>query len=130
MLRDRWSRRVIAAAQEVHRALGPGLPGHVYRVALAAELRRRGVSFEEGKTVPIRYRGLVLVTGLELDLVVGGEVIVETLSVESITDWHCARLLTHLRLSGCRRGVLINFGADDLEKGIRRMGLRDPGKGA
>jgi GxxExxY protein len=128
MHRHRWSRRVISAAEEVHRALGPGLPEHVYRVALAAELRGRGVSFEEGKTVPIRYRGLVLVTGLELDLVVGGELIVETLSVEKITDWHCARLLTHLRLSGCRRGLLVNFGSADLEQGIRRMALRDPGK--
>jgi GxxExxY protein len=128
MHRDRWSRRVVSAAEEVHRELGPGLPAHVYRVALAAELRRRGVPFAEGKTVPIRYRGLVLVTGLELDLVVGGELIVETLSVEMITDWNCARLLTHLRLSGCRRGLLINFGSADLEQGIRRMALRDPGK--
>ncbi|HTO95888.1 MAG TPA: GxxExxY protein [Myxococcales bacterium] len=124
MRRDRWSRRVVSAAVEVHRALGPGLPGPVYRVALAEELRRRGIPFEEGKTVPIRYRGLVLVTGLELDLVVGEELIVETLSVERITDWHCARLLTHLRLSGCRWGVLINFDAPDLERGVRRMGPR------
>jgi GxxExxY protein len=121
MQRDRWSRRVIAAAAEVHRALGRGLPESVYKLALAAELRRRRVPFEEDKTVPIRYRGLVLVTGLQLDLVVGGELIVEALSVGQITDWHRARLLTHLKFSGCSAGLLINFDAATLERGVHRL---------
>ena len=121
MQRDRWSRAVIAAAAEVHRALGPGLVESVYRAALAEELRSRGVPFAQDKTVPIRYRGLVLETGLQLDLLVGGELIVEALAVERITEWHRARLLTHLKFSGCRRGILINFSARDLRRGVRHL---------
>ena len=123
MPRDRWSRPVISAATEVHRALGPGLPARVYKSALAEELRARTIPFEQDKTVPIRYRGLVLVTGIELDLLVAGELIVEALSVNRVTDWHRARLHTHLKFSGCRRGLLINFDVSDLRRGIRRMTL-------
>jgi GxxExxY protein len=118
---DRWSQRVIAAAAAVHRALGPGLLDSVYRLALIEELRDRGIPFEQHKTVPIRYRGLVLVTGIQLDLLVGGELIVEVLSVDRITDWHRARLLTHLRFSECAWGVSINFNVRDLRRGIRRV---------
>jgi len=121
MHRDRWSRPVIAAATEVHRVLGPGLPDPVYRLALAKEMRNRGIPFEQDKTVPIRYRGLVLVTGLQIDLLIAGELIVEALSVDAITDWHRARLLTHLRFSGCRRGLLINFKVADLPRGIQKI---------
>src|SRR3954470_15058502 len=121
MQRDRWSRRVIAAAAQVHRTLGPGLLEAVYRIALAAELYTRGIPFEENKTVPIRYRDLVLVTGLHLDLVVGGELIVDAISVGRITEWHRARLTTHVRLSGCPLGLLINFNVPVLERGVRRL---------
>jgi GxxExxY protein len=121
MHRDRWSRPVIAAATEVHRILGPGLPETVYKVALAEELRRRSIPFERDKTVPIRYRDLVLVTGLHLDLVVGGELIVDAISVGRITEWHRARLTTHVKLSGCPLGLLINFNVPVLERGVRRL---------
>src|SRR5438128_1420877 len=127
MQRDRWSRRVIAAAAQVHRTLGPGLLEPVYRMALAAELRSRSIPFEENKTVPIRYRGLVLVTGLQLGLVVGGELIVEALSVDEITDWHRARLLTHLRFSRCARGVLINFNVESLRRGVVKITAEEQG---
>jgi GxxExxY protein len=121
--RDRWSRPVIAAATEVHRVLGPGLLESVYRLALAQEMRERGIPFEQEKTVPIRYRGLVLVTGLQIDLLVANELIVEPLSADTITDWHRARLLTHLRFTGCRRGILINFNVADLRRGIQKIAL-------
>lgn len=124
MHRDRWTRPVIAAATDVHRALGPGLLESVYRLALVEELRNRGIPFEQHKMVPIRYRGLVLVTGLEIELLVGGELIVEVLSADRITDWHRARLQTHLKFSGCRSGLLINFNVAQLPRGIRRMSLR------
>jgi len=125
MHRDRWARPVIAAATEVHRALGPGLLESVYRLALVEELRNRSIPFEQDKTVPIRYRGLVLVTGLEIELLVGKELIVDTLSADRITEWHRARLLTHLKFSGCRSGLLINFNVAHLSRGIRRMFLRN-----
>jgi len=123
MHRDRWSRPVVAAASEVHRVLGPGLLDSVYRLALAEEMRNASIPFEQDKTVPIRYRGLVLVTGLQIDLLVAGELIVEALSVDAVTDWHRARLLTHLRFSGCPRGLLINFNVADLRRGIQKFTL-------
>ena len=123
MERDRWSRPVIEAAAEVHRILGPGLPESVYKLALPEELRRRKIPFEQDKTVPIRYRDLVLVTGLQLELVVGGELIVEVVSVDRITEWRRAQLLTHVRLSGCPAGLLINFNVAILKRGVRRVAV-------
>ena len=120
---DRWTRRVLEAARDVHRALGAGLPDTVYKLALAEELRSRRVPFARNRTVPIRYRGLVLATGLHLDLVVGGALVVEVHSVQRLTDWHRAQLLTHLRFSGCARGVLLNFGAAGRGPGIWRANL-------
>jgi len=119
---DGWVRRVLDAAREVHRALGPGLPDTVYKLALARELRRRRVPFTRDRVVPIRYRRLMLRTGLHLDLVVGGELLVDVHSVERVTDWHRAQLLTHLRFSGYREGVLINFNVAVLQRGIWRTG--------
>ena len=126
MERDRWSRPVIAAATEVHRLLGPGLVEGIYKLALAEELRRRTIPFEQDKTVPIRYRDLVLVTGLQLDLVVGGELIVEAASLERVTEWRLAQLHTHVRLSGCPAGLLINFNVAVLKRGIRRVAVPRP----
>jgi len=122
--RDRWLLPVVEAAEEVHRALGTGLPAAVYKAALAEEMRGRGIPFERDKMVPIRYRGLVLVTGIELDLLVGSELIVEALSVDRLTDWHRARLQTHLRFSRYPRGMLINFNVTDLRRGVHRMQRR------
>jgi GxxExxY protein len=126
MHRDRWSRPVIEAAVEVHRVLGPGLLEPVYRLALIEELRRRSIPFEQHKTVPIRYRDLVLVTGLQLDLVVGGELIVDAISVDRITQWHRARTLAHLRFSGCPMALLINFNVPVLKRGVRRLRPAEP----
>ena len=123
---DRWSRPVIEAASEVHRALGPGLLDTVYKLALAEELRTRSVPFARNRTVPIRYRGLVLATGLQLDLVIGGELIVDVRSVDRMTEWHRAQLLTHLRFSGCPRGLLINFNVAVLRRGVWRATLPAP----
>ncbi len=123
---DRWSRPVIEAASEVHRALGPGLLDTVYKLALAEELRTRRVPFARNRTVPIRYRGLVLTTGLQLDLMVGGELIVDVRSVDRITEWHRAQLLTHLRFSGCPRGLLINFNVTVLRRGVWQATLPAP----
>lgn len=120
---DRWSARVTDAAKEVHRTLGPGLLDTVYKLALAEELRARRVPFARNRTVPIRYRGLVLSTGLQLDLVVGGELLVDVRSVERVTDWHRAQLLTHLRFSGCPSGLLINFNVAVFRRGIWRASL-------
>ncbi len=97
MHRDRWTRPVIAAATEVHRVLGAGLLESVYRLALVEELRNRGIPFEQNKTVPIRYRSLVLVTGLEIALLVAGQLIVETLSADRIINFNVAHLSRGIR---------------------------------
>jgi GxxExxY protein len=123
---DGWTRPVVEAAAEVHRALGPGLPDTVYKLALAEELRSRRVPFARNRTVPIRYRGLVLATGLQLDLVVGGTLIVDVRSVERLSDWHRAQLLTHMRFSGCADGLLLNFNVAVLRRGIWRAKLPRP----
>lgn len=120
---DRWTRPVVEAAAEVHLALGPGLPETVYKLALAEELRSRRVPYARNLAVPIRYRGLVLDAGLQLDLVVGGELIVDVRSVEGLTDWHRAQLLTYMRFSGCARGLLLNFNVAVLRRGIWRARL-------
>lgn len=118
------SERVIGAAIEVHRTLGPGLLESVYELALAQELAAREIEFERQKPVPFRYRGLVLDTGLRLDFLVAKQIIVELKSVERLSDVHQAQLLTCMRMTGCRVGLLINFNVPVLRRGIRRF-VRD-----
>ena len=120
------SDRVIGAAIEVHRTLGPGLLESVYELALEQELIARNISFERQKPVPIRYRGLVLDMGLRLDFVIGGEIVVELKSVERLIDIHRSQILTYLKLSGCKVGLLINFNVPILKNGIRRYVLNSP----
>src|SRR5262249_41474381 len=121
MWTDLWSGRVIGAAIEVHRTLGPGLLESVYETALASELTERRIPFERQKPVPIRYHGLILDGGLRLDFLVGGELIVELKTVERLNDIHRAQILTYLKLAGCPVGLLLNFNTATLKHGIRRF---------
>jgi GxxExxY protein len=123
---EQISERVISAAIEVHRTLGPGLLESVYELALAEEFHARGIPFERQTIIPIRYRDLVLDMGLRLDFLVGGELVVELKSVERLIDVHRAQLLTYLRLSGCKVGLLINFNVPVLKDGLRRIVLGAP----
>ncbi len=118
---DRWSERVIGAAIEVHRTLGPGLLESVYETALAAEFSDRGIPFERQKAVPIRYRGIVLDGGLRLDFLIGGELILELKTVDRLTDIHRAQILTYMKVTGCPVGLLINFNTAFLKTGIKRF---------
>ena len=126
MFLEQISERVISAAIEVHRTLGPGLLESVYELALAEEFHARGIPFERQTIIPIRYRDLVLDMGLRLDFLVGGELVVELKSVERLIDVHRAQLLTYLRLSGCKVGLLINFNVPVLKDGLRRIVLGAP----
>ena len=117
---DSWSERVIGAAIAVHHQLGPGLLEQVYQVCLGEELRHQGIPFEAQKSVPIRYHGLVLDPGMRLDFVIGGELVVELMAVDRLTELHEAQLLSYLRMGGYPAGLLINFNARVLENGIRR----------
>ncbi|MFQ6101512.1 MAG: GxxExxY protein [Anaerolineae bacterium] len=115
--------RIIGAAIEVHRALGPGLLESAYQACLAQELSLRGLPFEREMPLPIDYKGLQLDCGYRLDFLVAGKVVVELKAVERIHPIHEAQLLTYLKLTGCRVGLLINFNVPVLKNGIKRMVL-------
>jgi GxxExxY protein len=113
--------QIIGAAIEVHSALGSGLLESTYQACLAHELNLRGLSFEIEKSLPVIYKGLRLDQGYRVDLVVAGRVVVELKAVPQIQSIHEAQLLTYLKLSGIRVGLLINFNTKRLKDGIRRF---------
>ena len=120
---DQISRRIIGAAIEVHRHLGPGLLESAYQSCLVFELKKLGFHVEEQKSLPIIYKEVTLDCGYRLDLVVENEIIVEIKAVEEIHPLHEAQLMTYLKLTGCRVGLLINFNVPVLKDGIIRRVL-------
>lgn len=118
---DPLTRRIIGAAIEVHRALGPGLLESVYESCLAYELRDRGTHVEEQKPLPVIYRDIRLECAHRLDLVVDDDTIIELKAVEKLNPLYEAQLLSYLRLSQYRVGLLINFNVRYLTQGIRRF---------
>jgi GxxExxY protein len=119
---DLLTSKIIGAAIDVHRVLGPGLLESAYEVCLIYELRLRGLKVEAQKPLPILYKDVMIDCGYRLDLVVEGQVIIEIKSVNAIIPIHEAQLLSYLRLYGtCSRGLLINFNVKRLVEGIRRM---------
>lgn len=119
--RDMLTQRVIGAAIEVHRQLGPGLLEGVYQECLCHELSLRAISFLRQKIVPVKYKSITLGEGLRLDLLVEGQLIVELKVVDQLSKVHEAQLLTYLRLSGLQRGLLLNFNTAVLKDGIKRL---------
>ncbi len=117
---EQLTEAIIGAAIEVHKALGPGLLESVYEECLCHELHLRGVSFTRQVELPIAYKGVKLQGGYRMDLVVEDTVLIEVKSVEETRAIHEAQLLTYLRLSGKRVGLLLNFGAARLRDGILR----------
>jgi len=116
------SNQIIGCAIEAHRALGgPGLLESVYEEALCFELSRAGIAFERQKLVPIRYKDTVLATPLRLDLVVSEQVIVECKSIVDYNAIFEAQVLTYLRLTQLRLGLVINFGSKFVKDGIHRV---------
>jgi GxxExxY protein len=112
---------IIGAAIEVHRALGPGLLESAYEACSAYELVQQGLKVEQQKPIPVVYKEIRLDCGYRLDLLVENEVIVEVKSVDELAPIHSAQLLSYLRLSGCKVGLLINFNVEILKHGIRRL---------
>jgi GxxExxY protein len=118
---DLVAKQVVDAAYFVHRALGPGLLESVYEVCLVHELVKRGLKVERQVTLPVIYDGIRLDGGLRLDLVVGNCLVVELKTVEAILPVHKAQLLTYLKLSDYRLGLLINFNVSLIKQGIQRV---------
>jgi GxxExxY protein len=112
---------IIGCAIEVHRALGPGLLESVYEECLSYELQLRGLNFERQKILPLAYKQVKLEAGYRLDLVVEGKVVVELKCVEKLMPVHEAQIMTYLRLSNIKTGLLINFFTPVLKNGIRRI---------
>jgi len=112
---------VIGAAIEVHKNLGPGLLESVYEECLCRELDLRKVSYERQKELPVEYKGIKLDFAYRLDMVIGNRVIVELKACESVQPIHEAQLLTYLKLTGTKVGLLINFNVPVLKEGIKRI---------
>jgi len=114
------SYRIIGCALEVHHHLGPGLLESIYEECMCRELTRAGIGYMRQQPLPIRYKGEDIDCEYRLDLVVEREVVVELKAVAQLYPIHGAQLLTYLRLSGIRLGLLINFNEVHLRDGIRR----------
>ena len=112
---------VINSALEIHKEVGPGLLESVYEVLLADALAESGFAVERQKSIPIHFRGKSFDEGFRADLVVGGVVLVELKSVESLARVHKKQVLTYLRLSQLKLGLLINFGGELLKGNIERL---------
>ena len=112
---------IIGAAIEIHRSLGPGLFESAYETCLIYELKLRKLKIESQKSMPVFYKDVMLDCGYRADLVVEEQVIVEIKSVNGIAPIHEAQLLSYLKLSDCKIGLLINFNVRILKEGIRRM---------
>lgn len=118
---DRVARDIVDSAFAVHRALGPGLLESVYEACLAHELKKRGLRVERQVTLPVVYDDLRLDAGLRLDLVVNDCVIVELKVAEKMNPLFEAQLLTYLKLTGKRLGLLINFNVPLIKQGVKRL---------
>jgi GxxExxY protein len=115
------SKQIIGCAIEVHKELGPGLVESIYEQALCYEMSQAGLSFRRQQQVPITYKGVKLATPLRLDLIVEGKVIVDNKSKKEATEIDKQTLLSYLRLTGIRLGLLINFTEIRLVDGVHRV---------
>jgi GxxExxY protein len=118
---DPLTQKIIGAAIEVHRHLGPGLLESVYEQCLCQELYGQGLPFKHQVILPIVYKGKSIEPGFRADLIVDEAVLLELKAVEKLLPVHEAQILTYLKLSGISKGLLMNFNAMPLKNGIRRF---------
>ncbi len=121
MTENELSNIVIGCAIRVHTSLGPGLLESAYKECLFYELKQAGLQVEKEKPLPLVYEDVKLECGYRVDLMVEGKLIIEIKVAEGITDVHLAQVLTYLKLSGCKLGLLINFNVVQLKQGIKRV---------
>jgi GxxExxY protein len=121
---DPVTKEIIGKAIAIHRILGPGLMESVYEYFLSRELRKAGYEVEQQKAISVEYDGESVDLGFRPDLIVNGEVIVETKTVQKLAPIHDAQLLSYLRLANIERGLLINFHSVRLVDGIKRISLK------
>ena len=125
MLDNEITQQVIGAAIDVHKQLGPGLLESAYEECLCHELAIRKVAFERQKPIPLVYKEVKLDCGYRLDVLVEGRIVVELKAVDGLGPIHDAIILTYLKLSGHKLGLLINFNVPLLKDGIKRFRMPD-----
>lgn len=118
---ERAAQEIVDAALKVHKVLGPGLLESVYEICLCREFENRNIPFKSQMVVPVTYNGTKIDTGLRLDLLVDEKVVVEIKAVEKMNPFYDAQLLTYLKLTGLRLGLLINFNVPLLKNGVKRV---------
>jgi GxxExxY protein len=121
MTENEISEKIIGCSIEVHKLLGPGLLENAYLECLYFELLKTGLVVEKQKALPLVYKEVKLDAGYRLDLIVENKVIVELKSVEALNDVHTAQVLTYLKLSSCKLGLLMNFNVLRLTEGVKRL---------
>lgn len=118
---NQLSERIIGGAIEVHRVLGPGLLESAYERCLVMELEEAGVRVERQVLLPVRYKGRELPEAFRMDLLVERQIVVELKSVDELAPAHTAQVLTYLKLTGLKLGLILNFKVEVMRKGIRRV---------
>ena len=121
MKNNELTEKIIGAAIEVHRTLGPGLLESAYQECLSFELISRGLQVEKEKSLPIVYKEIKLDHGYRIDLLVENKIVLELKTVEFLTDVHSAQILTYLKLGNYPLGLLINFHTNLLKNGLKRF---------
>lgn len=118
---DQITDAIVDTSVQIHRDLGPGLFESVYESILAPELARRGLDVPRQGSISFSYDGIEIVEAFRADLIVEGRVLVEVKSVERSASVHAKQILTYLRLTGLRVGLLLNFGEENMKKGLKRV---------
>ncbi|HRO09253.1 MAG TPA: GxxExxY protein [Saprospiraceae bacterium] len=121
MTENELSHKIIGCAMKVHTELGPGLLENAYEECLYYELQQSGLNVSKQKALPLVYFEVKLDAGYRIDLLVENKVVVEIKAVDAFNDVHLAQVLTYLKLSGCKLGLLINFNVRSLKEGIKRV---------
>ncbi len=121
MIENEITDKILECSFKIHTLLGPGLLESAYEACLFYELHKHGLKVEKQKVLPLIYEEVKLEAGYRIDLLVEDKVIVELKAVEALTDVHMAQILTYLKLSGCKIGLLLNFNVKSLKSGIRRV---------
>ncbi len=121
MTENEIAKVVFECGLKIHRALGPGLLESAYEECLCYELFNNGVWFERQKTLPLIYEAINLDVGYRVDIMIENKFIIELKAVESLTDIHFAQIITYLKLSGCKLGLLINFNSILFKDGVKRV---------
>jgi len=121
MTENQISKVIFDCALKVHKALGPGLLESAYEQCLYYELQKAGLKVEKQKPLPLVYEDVKLEIGYRVDLMVENKVIIEIKSVDALNDIHLAQILTYLKLSDCKLGMLINFNVTLIKNGIKRV---------